>query len=76
MAISIIFGVPWSAASTALHQEEADGDGEQRGTGGEDEPEPLGSAELELLVAALGGEDVQHADGTPGDSRAVKLCLC
>ena len=44
----------------AAHQGEADEDGEQGGAGREDQPEPLLPAELEGLVAALGGEDVKH----------------
>jgi hypothetical protein len=43
-----------------LHEEEADGDGDQRGGAREDEPEPLRAPELEGLVAPLGGEHMKH----------------
>ena len=39
-AISIIFGVPSSAASTPFIRKKPDGDRQQGGRGGEDEPEP------------------------------------
>ena len=44
----------------AAHQVEAGQDGQYGGGGREQQPEPLGPAELELLVAAFRGQDVQH----------------
>ena len=58
-AISTIFGVPVSAASTPSHEEEPDEDRQHCGAGREDEPEPLGRTELEDLVTAF-GEDGAH----------------
>src|SRR5690606_29647258 len=43
------------------HEEEADGDGEQRREGGADQDEPLTPAEGEVLVAAFGGEKLHHS---------------
>ena len=45
----------------ALHQDEPDRDGKERRGGREPEYEPLTSSEMELLVAAFCGEDVDDA---------------
>ncbi len=45
----------------ASHQEEADADGDEGSQAGEGEDGPFTSEQLELLVAALGGQDAGHA---------------
>ena len=48
----------------ALHEQEPDDDGQSTAVPArEDEPEPLGTTELEDLVAALGCEDVETCIG-------------
>ena len=61
MAISIIFGVPWSCGQHAPHQDEADGEGEQRGEPGQGQDRELTTLQYELLIAAFGGQDADHA---------------
>ena len=56
LAISCIFGVPWSFGEHVAHEEEADADGQQGGRRGEHEDEPLAASEVERLVAAFGGK--------------------
>ena len=57
-AISRIVSVPVSAAQHAAHQVEGRRDRHDAGGEGEDEPAPLGSAEHEGLIAAVGREEM------------------
>ena len=56
LAISCIFGVPASAASTPLDEDEADEQGQHGGERGADEDEPLATVQREVLVAAFGSD--------------------